>query len=185
MLFRKKQVAHAKVYFSVCPCSLGWKIYLAKPKTNTTPILPSNPKPEISIHYQSESDTELAKVTICSGNATVVMKASMFSDETRVLIMELYGYDQNNRLVVSFDEGNSCIRVAPDGMQNSFEGERFVYHCLAESICFITENQTVMEMYPTFAPNRIGVMQIKGWIYESHLSYLPYLSGVLGYSLLT
>ena len=188
MLFKKKQEVPVKRYFTICYGLKGREVYLTKLQTDTqydaAPFAPTIIKPEITICYQAETSTELANVTTCFGDTRVVMQAPQFSYETKLLGMEFVGYDQDDRLVVSYHEGNSCINVAPDGMQNLFDGEQFMYHCSAEKITFTSKNQTVMELYPQFIPNTAGAMQIKGWIYESHLCYLPYLIGFQEYSYL-
>ena len=188
MLLQKKETAPNKVYFVIDRCKSGWEIYVKKAEAHqekTVPYIWEIPKPDIFISYTPEQEENPAEAAVRWDDSGVEMKASQFSYETRMLGVRLRGYNKDGRWVVSFQEEETSIVVALSGMDNVFEGELFDYSCSSESIVFQTKNQTVMEMYPAFIAGCLGAMQIKGWIYESHLRYLPYLSGLLGYANLT
>lgn len=180
MLFRKKRGSLEKVHFSICYSNGGWEVYVRTDPSLPFIVSPTLLKPDVSIRYYPEQDNRLAEVAICHGDEKVVMKAFQSIHETRILIPPLEGYDQNKRHIVTLDHNH--IYVALDGMGNCpFAGEPFYYNWSSEIITCTSKGQTVMELYPTFTPRSIGVMQIKGWINQSHVSYLPYLCGILGY----
>lgn len=188
MLLKRKITPPNKVYFDINSCKNGWEIYIKRAETHPVKPAPRSweiPKPDIFISNTPEQGENLAEAAVRWDDSVVTMKASQFSDETKVLGTKLRGYNRGGRWVVSFEEDAFSIVVALSGMDCVSEGEDFSYRCSSESIVFQTKNQTVMEMYPAFMAGRLGAMQIKGWIYESHLRYLPYLSGLLGYANLT
>ena len=155
-----------RVYFFIDYCNNCWKVY-------------SEEGLDASISYQPEQNYQLAEVKIRHGNIEVIMKAPYLMGDPRVLDLQPCGYDQNHRHIVTLDHKN--IYVALDGMDFPFGGERFYYEWSSVIISFMSDDQTVMELHPVFTTKSMGAMQINGWINKSHVSYLPYLCGILGY----
>ncbi|MDD6644191.1 MAG: hypothetical protein PUF80_08210 [Firmicutes bacterium] len=142
------------------------------------------PKPDIIISYSEENHHSPASVTVQFAESLIVMRSSQYSYETKVLGIHLLAYDQNDQIIVEFDEDNSRIITHLSGTEEPYDAKSFNYVATSDKIEFYNNKQVVMEMKPVFIPQCLGSMQIEGWILDDYIAYLPYLCGLVGFSLL-